>query len=146
MSRSHAHEENVYYSHQQPKKSNPSSPQSTAPSSPTFSHDSSPPTPDHTPLVTPTHSPRLRPYSYGGGYNLPSIRSLFLQHTSTLAPMEPKNIDGQNHTTPPAMSTRRSGLSINDIKSRTDGTQWKLAVPPVPKVAVQDLMISEGSS
>ena len=129
MSRSHSHEEDDQYSHRMTKKSRPNSPNSTAPPSPSFSHDSISPTPDHTPLATPSHSPRLRPH------HLPAIHNLSLQHAPALAPMEPQ-ADSQQ----PYVPSQQSGLRITDIMSSTDGSQRKLPVPPVPKVALPDLL------
>lgn len=141
MSRSHSHEDDDPYSHHRSvKKSRPSSPVSTAPSSPTFSHDSCSPTPESTPLATPAHSPRLFPRDRDDyQMQLPSIRHLSLRPVPPLAPMEiadPYNASG-NMSQPPHPS---HGIRLGDIINRADGSQRKLPVPSVPRVAVHDLL------
>jgi len=139
MSRSHSHEDDdPYMTHRAVKRSRPTSPVSTAPSSPTFSHDSCSPTPEHTPLATPHHSPRIYPRDYDYQMQLPSIRHLSLRHMPALAPME--IADPYNTNIPPQPTQRSGAISLSDIISRTDGAQRKLPVPPVPRVAVHDLL------
>jgi zinc finger protein CreA/MIG len=54
--------------------------------------------------------------------------------------MEPHLDAPQFHPQLQANTTRSPGMSLTDIISRPDGSQRKLPVPQVPKVAVQDLL------
>lgn len=115
---------------------------STAPSSPTFSHGSFSPTPDHTPLATPAHSPRLRPFALHD-MHLPGIRHLSLNPPpALLAPMEPQTDGpfpyGGNFSTSPGFGG--GGPRWKQTTHPEDSAFRKLRVPPVPKVAVQDLL------
>jgi zinc finger protein CreA/MIG len=140
MSRSHSQDNQDPDPEHRVKRSRPSSPvHSTNPSSPSFSTDSISPTPAHTPLATPAHSPRL--YPMGSDLQLPGLRHLSIGHGPLLAPMEP-SADGHHHQ---FQQIHHSGPTISDIMSRSDGTQRKLPVPQVPKVAVSD-MLNPGTS
>jgi len=57
--------------------------------------------------------------------------------------MEP-NFDAPHFPLPQATNPPRTGMSLTDIISRPDGTQRKLPVPQVPKVAVQDMLTDGG--
>jgi zinc finger protein CreA/MIG len=74
---------------------------------------------------------------------LPSIRHLTLR-VPALAPMEiadPYNAgSGQHH----GNSQSSNGMRLGDIINRPDGAQRKLPIPPVPRVAVHDLLNGGG--
>jgi zinc finger protein CreA/MIG len=48
--------------------------------------------------------------------------------------------DPYNTNIPPQPTQRSGAISLSDIISRADGAQRKLPVPPVPRVAVHDLL------
>ncbi|KAL3955760.1 hypothetical protein ACCO45_011323 [Purpureocillium lilacinum] len=130
MSRSHSNEDHNddHYngSLRHAKRSRPNSPNSTAPSSPTSLASSSP-------LLglraaeSAEPEPSAQHDACPGAHGAPSGRT----------PVPP---------TLGANTTRSPGMSLSDIISRPDGSQRKLPVPQVPKVAVQDLLSDNGFS
>ena len=81
--------------------------------------------------------------------HLPGIRHLSLAHAPALAPMEPaaegpspyplKVSNNSNQGTSYGSFGQNKQSRISEIMSRTDGTQRKLPVPQVPKVAMHDM-------